>query len=87
MCALSYLSFFVVLLDSPRPPHTHNYLCYGQPFADPNAKKKYTEIEYGQHVYTTARSLVASTLFGVALTCGKGRAHVCWGRVVAMLGH
>lgn len=41
-----------------------------QPFADPNAKKKYTEIAYGQHVVTTARSLVGSTLFGVALTCG-----------------
>lgn len=41
-----------------------------QPFADPNAKKKYTEISYGQHVYSTARSLVGSTLFGIVLTCG-----------------
>lgn len=41
-----------------------------QPFADPNAKKKYTEIQYGQHVIGTARSLVGSTLFGICLTCG-----------------
>lgn len=40
-----------------------------QPFADPNAKKKYTEIAYGQHVLSTARSLVGSTLFGIGLTC------------------
>lgn len=41
-----------------------------QPFADPNAKKKYTEIAFGAHALTTARSLLGSTLFGIALTCG-----------------
>lgn len=41
-----------------------------QPFADPNAKKKYTEVNFGTHVYTTARSLLGSTLFGVVLTLG-----------------
>ncbi|KAG7355424.1 phosphate transporter family protein [Nitzschia inconspicua] len=40
------------------------------PFADPNAKKKYTEVSYGAHIVSTARSLVGSTLFGVALTVG-----------------
>jgi hypothetical protein len=41
-----------------------------QPFADPNAKKKYTEIAYGTHVLSTARSLLGSTLFGIAMTIG-----------------
>jgi hypothetical protein len=41
-----------------------------QPFADPNAKKKYTEVQYGSHIASTARSLLGSTLFGVCLTVG-----------------
>ncbi|KAL3923962.1 MAG: hypothetical protein SGILL_001337 [Bacillariaceae sp.] len=40
------------------------------PFAGPDAKKKYTEAQYGAHVASTAQSLVGSTLFGVALTVG-----------------
>eukprot|EP00529_Nitzschia_sp_RCC80_P028931 CAMPEP_0113497686 /NCGR_PEP_ID=MMETSP0014_2-20120614/30760_1 /TAXON_ID=2857 /ORGANISM="Nitzschia sp." /LENGTH=335 /DNA_ID=CAMNT_0000391637 /DNA_START=183 /DNA_END=1190 /DNA_ORIENTATION=- /assembly_acc=CAM_ASM_000159 len=40
------------------------------PFADPNAKKKYTEVQYGAHVLSTARSLLQSTLFGVCMTVG-----------------
>jgi len=40
------------------------------PFADPNAKKKYTEITFGAHVVAQARSLVTSTLFGIAMTIG-----------------
>jgi len=52
------------------------YLCCTfsllKPFggADPNTKKKYTEIAYGAHVVSTARSLLGSTLFGIALTVG-----------------
>lgn len=41
-----------------------------QPFADPNAKKKYTEVRYSAHILSTARSLVGSTLFGVVMTVG-----------------
>jgi len=41
-----------------------------QPFADPNAKKKYTETAFGAHVVSQARSLLGSTLFGIALTVG-----------------
>jgi len=41
-----------------------------QPFAQPDAKKKYTETTYGAHVLSTARSLLGSTLFGVAMTLG-----------------
>lgn len=41
-----------------------------QPFADPNAKKKYTETTYGLHLISTARSLAGSTMFGMALTVG-----------------
>lgn len=40
------------------------------PFADPEAKKKYTRTEYGAHVLTTARSLLGSTLFGICMTVG-----------------
>jgi len=42
-----------------------------QPFADPNAEQKqYKEVEYGEHVFTTARSLLTSTLFGICMTVG-----------------
>lgn len=41
-----------------------------QPFADPNAKKKYTQVVYSKHIATTARGLLASTLFGIVLTTG-----------------
>merc|ERR1712232_265935 len=41
------------------------------PFADPNApNKKFTEKKFGDHVLTTARSLLTSTLFGIAMTVG-----------------
>lgn len=40
------------------------------PFADPSAKKKYTRVEYGAHVVSTARSLLGSTLFGICMTVG-----------------
>ena len=46
------------------------YWCRMQPFADPNAKKKYTQAEYGAHVLSTARSLLGSTLFGICMTVG-----------------
>lgn len=41
-----------------------------QPFADPNAKKKYTETTYAAHIMSQARSLLGSTLFGICLTSG-----------------
>jgi len=41
-----------------------------QPFADPDTKKKYTQIAYGEHIKTTARGLLGSTFFGVAITTG-----------------
>jgi len=40
------------------------------PFADPAAKKKYTETSFGKHVVSQARSLLGSTLFGIVLTVG-----------------
>ena len=45
-------------------------LCLQQPFADPNAKKKYTQVVYSKHITTTARSLLVSTFFGIVLTTG-----------------
>jgi hypothetical protein len=41
-----------------------------QPFADPNAKKKYTQVAYSKHIATTARGLLTSTFFGIAMTTG-----------------
>ena len=42
-----------------------------QPFADPNTtKKKYTEIKLSSHLLSQARSLLGSTVFGIAMTCG-----------------
>lgn len=41
-----------------------------QPFADPDAKKKYTRVEYGAHVLSTSRSLLGSTFFGICMTVG-----------------
>jgi Phosphate transport (Pho88)/Ankyrin repeats (3 copies) len=57
------------------PCLSHSYFLFllllsYQPFADPNSKKKYTEVQYGAHIASTARSLVGSTLFGIALTVG-----------------
>jgi Phosphate transport (Pho88)/Ankyrin repeats (3 copies) len=41
-----------------------------QPFADPNTtKKKYTEVKLASHLLSQARSLLGSTLFGIAMTC------------------
>jgi len=40
------------------------------PFAAPNSKKKYTQIDYHKHILSTARSLIGSTLFGVVMTVG-----------------
>jgi hypothetical protein len=52
-----------------------------QPFAGPDAKKKYTEVTFGAHVLSTARSLLGSTLFGVAMTVGL---HVYKGMIVGL---
>lgn len=41
-----------------------------QPFADPNAKTKYTQVKYGDHVVSTTISLLGSTLFGIVFTFG-----------------
>lgn len=52
------------------------------PFADPNEKKKkYTETTYGAQVMSAARSLVSSTLFGIAMTVGL---HYYKGMVVGL---
>jgi len=52
-----------------------------QPFADPNEKKKYTEVKYGEHVYSQAMSNVGSTLFGMVFTVGL---HIYRGVVVGI---
>lgn len=40
------------------------------PLADPNAKVQYKQITFGEHIYSTARSLLTSTLFGIVVTSG-----------------
>lgn len=52
-----------------------------QPFADPNAKKKYTEVRFGAHMAAQARSLLGSTLFGLCLTTAL---HLWKGMVVGL---
>jgi len=52
-----------------------------QPFADPNEKKKYTEVKYGEHVFSQTTSLVGSTLFGMVFTVGL---HIYRGVVVGL---
>jgi hypothetical protein len=68
--------------------HTHNnhssialIFIHTQPFAGPDAKKKYTEVSFGAHVLSTARSLLGSTLFGVAMTVGL---HIYKGMIVGL---
>jgi len=40
------------------------------PFAGPEQRRKYTQVDYATHISSTARSLVGSTLFGVVMTVG-----------------
>eukprot|EP00934_Nitzschia_sp_Nitz4_P001041 Nitzschia sp. Nitz4//scaffold9_size221794//146107//147480//NITZ4_001366-RA/size221794-snap-gene-0.189-mRNA-1//-1//CDS//3329561061//1041//frame0 len=52
-----------------------------QPFADPNAKKKYTEVQFGAHVSSTAWSLLGTSLMGVVMTVGL---HLYKGMIVGL---
>lgn len=40
------------------------------PFADPNAKKQYKQITYGEQATAAARQLLSSTLMGILMTTG-----------------
>jgi len=40
------------------------------PFEAPDAKKKYTQVEYRTYIISTARSLLGSTVFGIAMSVG-----------------
>lgn len=40
------------------------------PFEAADAKKKYTQVEYRTHIISTARSLLGSTVFGIAMSVG-----------------
>lgn len=51
------------------------------PFADTNAPTKYTETSLAQHTLSTARSMIGSTLFGIAMTVGL---HVYKGIVMGL---
>lgn len=41
-----------------------------EPFSDPKAKKKYTEVEYGAHVISTVKSLASNTAIGTMIQTG-----------------
>jgi hypothetical protein len=60
----SNLLYFLVATCIFRP------FCDFQPFETAGAKKKYTEVDFGAHVLSTARSLLGSTLFGICMTVG-----------------
>lgn len=52
-----------------------------QPFADPNAKPQYQEKVLSDHLATTARGLIGSTLFGIAMTVAL---HIWKGMIVGL---
>lgn len=52
-----------------------------KPFADPNAKTQYQEKLLSEHLTTTARGLITSTLFGIAMTSGL---HIWKGMIVGL---
>jgi len=52
-----------------------------QPFSDPNAKTKYQEKVLREHLITTARGLIGSTLFGILMTTGL---HLWKGMIVGL---
>ena len=52
-----------------------------KPFADPDAKTKYQEKNLSDHLVSTARSLVGSTIFGIFMTLGL---HVWKGMIVGL---
>lgn len=52
-----------------------------QPFSDPNAKQQYQEKILSEHLITTARGLLGSTIFGIIMTVGL---HLWKGMVVGL---
>jgi hypothetical protein len=70
-----------LFLNDKSPLTNPFFLSISQPFADPNAKKKYTQVNYGAHLVSTARSLLGSTLFGICMTVGL---HLYKGMVVGL---
>jgi len=62
----------IVKIYVPPPP---------QPFADPNAKTQYQEKILSDHLTTTARGLVGSTIFGIIMTVGL---HMWKGMIVGL---
>lgn len=46
------------------------YTASASPFADPNAKKKWTEVALGVHMLTTLRNLLGSTCFMILIQTG-----------------
>lgn len=83
VCVL-YIAYRYVLIRTTTTNSTITFIIYVyalQPFAGPDAKKKYTEVAFGAHVLTTARSLLGSTLFGVAMTVGL---HIYKGMIVGL---
>ena len=92
-CAYFTVQFFIVLatsyiflvcykLSQSKFKDTLMYVAPPpQPLADPNAKVQYKQVTFGEHAFSTARSLLVSTVFGVIVTSGL---HVYKGMIVGL---
>lgn len=82
VCCISYIYLQASKMESTPEGKKIVYISPpAQPFADPNAKKKYTETSYGSHIIAAARSLIGSTFFGILITFGL---HIYRGIVVGI---
>mmetsp|Transcript_12324 Transcript_12324/g.18921 ORF Transcript_12324/g.18921 Transcript_12324/m.18921 type:complete len:336 (+) Transcript_12324:91-1098(+) len=82
---IGLLVMYIYLMSSRAIKGHENRLIYvpqpAQPFAPPDAKKKYTETTFGAHVSSQVLSLLGSTFFGILLTSGL---HFYRGMVVGL---
>jgi len=83
--AISIVLFIYVKTNAAAKERSNNVKIYvppaPQPFADPNAKIKYQEKNLSEHLVSTARSLLTSTLFGIVMTGGL---HIWKGMIVGL---
>lgn len=83
--AVSIVLFIYMKANAAAKERSNNVKIYvpppPQPFADPNAKPKYQEKNLSEHLVSTARSLLTSTLFGIIMTGGL---HIWKGMIVGL---
>lgn len=83
--AIGVVIFVYVKANAVAKERSNNLKIYvpppPQPFADPDAKTKYQEKNLSDHLVSTARSLVGSTIFGIFMTLGL---HLWKGMIVGL---